>query len=316
MIWLVWRRQRAALLLGAALVAVTVVALVVARLLLESRAASLGDSACLTDPALDCTGWGRGRELYDSFLGPHRFLQFWVWALVPLLGLIVAATLFARETEERTVGFVLTQSVSRTRWWTTNIATTLLPALAGALVLGLAARWALAPFETLFQQGRIGPLGFELHGIWLPASVLISFSLAAALGTWLRSSLAVVVGTVLGWLVIFAVLVYTRYDILPSSVQIVPIGEYDGTVDVDGLARDMAFRGAGGEMIPPGEVGAGCGPQENYTACLQRDGVVAAEFEYQPESNFWPLQLIQSGIAIVLSSVLLGSSYVRARRLG
>ncbi|BBG03389.1 MULTISPECIES: hypothetical protein [Pseudonocardia] len=316
MTWLVWRRQRGALLLAAALVVVTVALLVVARLLLESRAAGLGDSACLVDPAQDCTGWGRGRELYDSFLWPHRFLQFWLWALVPLLGLIVAAALFTRETEEGTAGFVLTQSVSRARWWTTNIATTLLPALAGALVLTLVARWALAPFETLFRQGRIEPLGFELHGTWPLASVLISFSLAAALGTWLRSSLAVVVGTVLGWLVIFAVLLYTRYDILPTSVQVVPIGEFDGTADVDGMPRDMAFRGPAGEMIGSGQVGVGCGPQENYSACLQREGVTAAEFEYQPESNFWPLQLIQSGVAIILSAALLSSSYVRARRLG
>lgn len=316
MTWLVWRRQRAALLLAAVLVAATVVVLVAARLVLEARAASVGASACLTDPAMDCTTPGPARELYESFRLGHRYLRFWLWGLAPLLGLIAAATLFARETEERTVVFALTQSVGRARWWTTNVVAALLPALAGALLLTLTTGWALTPFGVLYRQGRIEPLDFEVHGIWPLTAVLVTFSLAALFGLVVRSSIAVVVATVLCWIAVLSALLYTRYDILPSSVLTIPISEYTGTFDIDGMPGDLVYLDANGSVIPLRAVGADCGPREDYVSCLERSGVSSVELQYQPESNFWPLQAIQSGLAVVLSAALLGGSYARVRRIG
>ena len=316
MTWLVWRRQRAALMLAAVLVAATVVVLVAARLVLEARAASVGASVCLTDPAMDCTTPGPGRELHGSFTLFHRYLRFWLWALAPLLGLIAAGTLFARETEERTIVFALTQSVSRARWWAANIATVLLPALGGAVLLTLTTAWALTPFDVLYRQARIEPLDFEVHGIWPLTAVLVTFSLAALLGTVVRSSIAVVVATVLCWLVVYTALLYTRYDTLEPSALTIPISEYTSTFDIDGMPGDIAYRDTNGGVIPLRTVGADCGPREDYITCLERSGVSSVELQYQPESNFWPLQAIQSGIAVILSAVLLGGSYARARRIG
>lgn len=316
MTWLVWRRQRVALLIAAVLVAATIVALVAGRLALEARAASLGAGDCLSDATLNCTTSVGGQELEGSFRLFHLYLRFWLWALAPLLGLIVAAALFARETEERTVVFALTQSVSRARWWTTNIAATLLPAVAGALLLALAASWALAPFSVLYRQSRVEPLDFEVQGIWPFAAVLVTFSLAALFGTLLRSSLPVIVVTVLGWLVVYASLLYTRYDTLPPAVLAIPISQYTGEFDINGMPGELVYRDATGSTIPLRTVGQDCGPREDYIACLEHSGVVTAELQYQPDSNFWPLQGIQSGIATALSAALLAGSYARARRLG
>jgi hypothetical protein len=114
---------------------------------------------------------------------------------------------------------ILTHQIgSRARWWTANVVAALLPALAGALLLTLTTEWALTPFRVLYRQGRIEPLDFEVHGIWPLTAVLVTFSLAALFGTVVRSSIAVVVATVLCWLAVFAARLYTRYDVLPPSV--------------------------------------------------------------------------------------------------
>ncbi|MCF7548581.1 ABC transporter permease subunit [Pseudonocardia sp. WMMC193] len=318
MTWLVWRRQRSALAVAAGLVVVTVVALVVARLVLTAQAAGLGVSGCLVDPGPDCVSGLAVTDLRNAWRWPGGLLRFWTWAVAPLIGLVVSATLFARETEERTVVFALTQSTTRARWWTANVAATVVAAMAGVVVVTLAAAWALAPFAVLHQQSRVEPLVYDLQGIWPFASALVSFAIAVLAGTLLRSSLAVVVVTVIGWVVVGAALLYTRYDLLPPAVLAVPVQEYagGGVVDVDGMPGAFVFRDAAGAEVPLRTVGVDCEPSEDYAACLERTGIVTVELQYQPGSNFWPLQAIQAAIAVALSAVLLAGSHVRARRLG
>jgi hypothetical protein len=82
------------------------------------------------------------------------------------------------------------------------------------------------------------------------------------------------------------------------------------------MPGEIVYRDANGGVIPLRAVGADCGPREDYFTCLERGGVSSVELQYQPESNFWPLQAIQSGIAVILSAVVLGGSYARAGRLG
>jgi hypothetical protein len=313
--WLVWRRQRSALLVAATLVAVTIVALVVARLMVTTEAASLGASACLTDTRPDCAGAGAVTRLRDSFLSSYRLLQFGVWVEAPLLGLIVSATLFARETTEQTVVFALTQSTTRGRWWATGVFSTLLVALVAVLLVTLVGLWGLAPFSTLYRQSPMEPLVFDAQGLWPSASALLAFAIAVLAGTLLRSSMGVIVVTVIGWVVVTAALLFIRYDhLLPVATQQISVGSYvtEGTAEVKGMPRAPAFLDATGREIPLRSVGADCDPREDYGECLERTGVAAVGLRYQPDSNFWPLQGIQAGIAVVLSAALLTISRARA----
>lgn len=317
MTWLVWRRQRSALLLAAALLAITVIALVVARLLVEGRATDLGAAGCLTVPGSDCAHGGAGdRELYSTFFMFNRLIRFWLWILAPLLGLIVAATLFARETEQGTVVFALTQSTSRRRWWSFGILATLLPALGGVAVLTVVATWALGPFAVLYGNNWMEPLDFDFRGIWPLASALIAFGFAALFGTLARSSLAVVVATIVAWVAISAPLLYTRYEYLPYATASQPVAETAGWIPVDGMPRGALYLDGNGNELDQATIVASCQADVSYVACLQRGGVTTFAQQYQPSTNFWPLQGILAAVAVGIAVVLLGASALRAQRLG
>jgi hypothetical protein len=311
--WLVWRRQRLALLLAAGLTAATILMLVVGRVVLETRAAGLGLSACLTDPALDCTSGMPGALLRSELSLYYRWSRIWVWLLVPLLGVIVSAAALAREVEERTIVFALTQATGRLRWWTATVLTTLVPAVVMVVLLTLAGRWGYAPYEVLFRQIRIGAGEFDIQGIWPVASLLVAFALAVFAGSVLRSVLAVIVAAAIGWAVVAATLLVTRYETIPPTVLAVPVAQYDGSFDVDGMPVDMVYRDATRAEVPPRRIAEASCESEDYTVCLARAGVASVDLAYQPSSNFWPLQGIQSGIAVVLSGALLAGSYARVR---
>ncbi|GAA1321199.1 hypothetical protein [Pseudonocardia xinjiangensis] len=319
MTWLVWRRQRAALLLCAALLGGTALVLVAARLLLTGAAAELGVTACLTDRAVDCTDGGRRYELYQSFRGFQGPARAWLWVLAPIVGMIAGAGLFAREFEQRTQVFALTQATSRTRWWATGIAVTLVPVLVAVAGLTLVASWALAPFAVLYEHYRIEPVDFDLSGVLPVGSALLAFAIAAAAGLLLRNSLATIVVTVLGWTLIFFVVLYDRYDYLPAETTTTPLTDtwrgWDGDTGPGTLPRDFGFLDAAGNRIDLTTFYRHCPVPTDMRVCAPTIGAVSVYRDYQPDSNYWPLQGITTAIMIVLSALTLAAGKLRLRRV-
>lgn len=311
MTWLAWRRQRPALLVAFGLLAVTGVALAVARAVIEGRAAALGVGVCLTEATQQCFT-GPVQPLYAGFRETFTMMRAWLVVAAPLVGVIVGAGLLAREVEQRTVLFVGTQAISRVGWWARTVAMALVPAVVGVLAVTLLAGWALEPYAVLYRQERIGTLDFDISGIWPVAATVLAFALAAAFGAVLRSSLAVVVATVGVWVVLYASLSETRYDLLPDAVDVVPAASYTGFFDIDGLPQDLVYRGAGGEVVDLGVVARTCGSSGTTDLCA---GVTQVELYYQPSSLFWPLQALQSAVVAVLASGLLAFSALRWRRV-
>lgn len=314
MTWLAWRCQRPALLVAFGLLAVTAVALVVARVVIEGRAAALGVGVCLTDATQQCFT-GPAQPLYAGFRETFTLLRAWLVVAAPLVGVIVGAGLLAREVEQRTVLFVGTQAISRVGWWARTVAMALVPAIVGVLAVTRLAGWALEPYMALYRQERIGTLDFDISGIWPVAATVLAFALAAAFGAVLRSSLAVVVATVGVWVVLYASLSGTRYDLLPDAVESVPAASSMGSFDIDGLPQELVYRGPQGEVVEPGIAARMCGSDGVLTTCEGQEVVAQVELYYQPSSHFWPLQALQSAIVAVLASGLLVFSALRWRRV-
>jgi hypothetical protein len=88
--WWAWRRQRPALLVTFGLLAVTAVALVVERVVIESRPAALGVDACLTDSTQQCFT-GPAQPLYTGFRETFTIMRAWLVVAAPLVGVIVSA---------------------------------------------------------------------------------------------------------------------------------------------------------------------------------------------------------------------------------
>jgi hypothetical protein len=299
MAWVTWRQHRPQLLGGLALL----VALAAAALGtdLPIRAAYHRDalSGCLPPSARS------GCDIivkhfqgeFDSWAAAVRGLA----VLPALVGLFVGAPLLARELEHGTHRFAWTQSITRRRWLLSK--TSLLAAatlVAGALA-SLIVMWWRGPFDTL--EGRMGPSGFDIEGLVVPAYALFALALGVLAGLLLRRTVAAMTVT----LVVFAatrlaVLEFLRPNFLsPLHRSVVAtdggrqVGDWvlsDTLVDAGGRAvstvrEDSAVLHAQNAGIDP----------HTYLVTLGWKRLIT----YQPASRFWTFQLIEAGIFVGLA---------------
>ncbi len=105
--------------------------------------------------------------------------------LLPLLtGILLGVPLFAREFEEGTYQFALTQSISRRRWALTQIGTPLLIVVLVALIMTALVTWWNAPFDQI--ESRFGMPSWDFEGLMPLAFGLLAFALSAFAGGVLR----------------------------------------------------------------------------------------------------------------------------------
>jgi hypothetical protein len=205
MTWLVLRLLRPYLIVAATVAAAATAYIFHAAGVVQRQLDRAGVPDCL-DPNV-C--YPRGAAM-DAVLGMEL-----VAACVPaLLGLILGVPLFAREQEEGTIAFALTQSTSRQRWVLTKLGCAL---VAGLLCSGtvatthrlVAARYTVLANDTyeLLQLLHLNHIGFM---VTLTAVVT---ALAGVLGLVTGRTLTTLVLAAVGWP--FAVVAaYTGVDVL------------------------------------------------------------------------------------------------------
>ncbi|OZM79372.1 hypothetical protein [Pseudonocardia sp. MH-G8] len=314
MTWLVWRRQRAALLTAASLVAVFAVVLVAARHDLVTFLREYGvDEACFETVTPVCRQRTPSPFAVDL---PWAYGPFWglsrsALLITPLtLGLVAGAGLFRRERDEGTDVLALTQSTTVTRWWATGLLVAGIPVAVLSGLLGALAQWAYAPFSLIvYPYSPLESPLFGTSGIVPIAYTLLAFTLAAGTGLVARGSLAPVVVAVVGYsVVMFVLTVYAREHYLPAVVvhlEADPDGEFPRTSGTWELGRRLLDDQ--GNRHHPTE----CEPTELSGQCYQRLGVTEAEVRTQPDSRYWAFQLIETAILLALSAVHLALTHPR-----
>jgi hypothetical protein len=125
-----------------------------------------------------------------------------VAAFVPLLiGLILGVPLFAREREESTDAFILTQSVPRLRWLFTKLRWALTAGALGTAAVAVTFRLAAARYTLILDDGGSAFLR-ELHknnvGFMVMQTVFIT-ALAGILGLASGRTLLTLVVSVVAW---------------------------------------------------------------------------------------------------------------------
>ena len=314
MTWLVWRRQRAALLTAAALVAVFAVVLVAARHDFATFLREYGvDEACFDTATEGCRE--QTPSLFAAGLhwayGPFWGLSRSALLVTPLtLGLLAGAGLFRRERDEGTDVLALTQSTTVTRWWATGLLVAGVPVAVLSGLLGVIAQWAYAPFRLItYSYSPLESPLFDASGIVPIAYALLGFTLAAGTGLVARGSLAPVVVAVVGYsVVLFVLTVYVREHYLPAVVvhlRVEPDGEIPRATGTWELGRRL-LDDQGNRHYP-----TECEPTELTGQCHQRLGVTVAEVRTQPDSRYWAFQLIETAILLALSAVTLALTHPR-----
>ncbi|WP_086837736.1 ABC transporter permease [Amycolatopsis kentuckyensis] len=293
MIWVTWRQQRVPILATALLVVVAAVVLAFVR--------------------ADVVSLLPDRTAVSAKYGD--FLQYYVFVMlvVPvLLGMFTGAPLFAREIEQGTHVFGLSQSISRARWVATKLAVA-----GGALALsmfslGLVAAWALAPAGFVLS-GRLNETNFETQGVVVGGYAFVAFVVGAVAGLFLRNTLAAMVVT----LAVYVALVFTvangvRPHYAEPTVVTAPIGGHVA-IDPEAWVTEYGYQDANGNDLPYSYLD--CARQEgDQAACLREKGIATEYSAVHLPSQFWRFQFTELAVLLVLAAAVLATGAQAARR--
>lgn len=132
-----------------------------------------------------------------------RMLQAAVPALLvvtpPLLGIFFGAPIVARELETGTFRLAWTQSVSRTRWLLVKLGLAGLATAAVAEGLSLMAAWWANPINVQ-NQDRFSPANFGMFGVVPFGYALFAFALGATAGLIFRRTLPAMAATLVAYI--------------------------------------------------------------------------------------------------------------------
>jgi hypothetical protein len=328
MIWLTWRQHRAQMLFAAGALAAIAVFLLPTGLGMLHTYRNTGLAACLAQPIRNCG------DLADQFTERYSNLSFTIplfMALPALAGLFWGAPLVARDLEQGTHRLAWTQSVTRTRWFTTRVVAMVAATGLGAASLSWWLSWWSQPLVTA-SDDRLNFGVFDLRGIVPIAYAVFALALGVAAGVLIRRILPAMAATLGGYaLVRIPIEVWGRPHYLPPRVGVFPflngppIGAGDwvlsqvtvdraGNVIGNGRGLDL-FKLAG--QCPSLHISQFEPPDKGKVLqCIQQLGL-RLRVTYQPGSRYWLFQGIESAIFVALAvGLLVLSAWWVRRRLG
>ena len=323
MIWLVWRRQRVALAAALGLVALVGLAAVVGRFTLLARARDLGVIPCFRDVLSEMCAtdvWWPYTQEVSTF---SRLLSLAVIAAPAVAGALAGAGLFGGELSRGTHVFALSQGVSRLGWWSRGLLVAGLPVAAAVAAVTPTVSWWSRPFDDVV--GTVIPLTpsrFLTTGLVPAGYTVLAFCVAAAAGLLLRSTaraLVLAVAVQVAVLALTTLWLRPAY-LLPETRQVPLPSSQDGrSMRLDppnSMNIDYGFVSARGDFVPFHEVlpVSSCTYTSDEFECVSSKGFVAYYSRFQPASRYWPFQLIETGLLLVLATSALGAGLWGLRR--
>ncbi|MGA8117353.1 MAG: hypothetical protein WCA46_27270 [Actinocatenispora sp.] len=303
MIWLAWRQQRLQLIVSLSLVAALAAVVVGVHLDAVAYLHSHGITRCLSHATQACEpGMSMFRDRYDMV---ESTITSVLVGVPVVLGIFAGAPLFAREFEQRTHLFALTQSMSRTRWWITKLVVAGAPVVLGTALLGVLNAWAATPLDY-FGGSRLGTPNFESQGLVLAAYALLAFTISAVAGQLSRNTVAAMaVGLALYVGIVVGVSQGARPHYQAPVALRAGVSDVTPSIPRGGTWVSMDYVNAAGARLD--YTAMHCeGLDGTFEECLKQNDITSQVVEYQPATRFWPFQLAESGIVAVLSAALLG----------
>jgi hypothetical protein len=316
-IWLTWRQHRAeALAVGLLVAALGIILYVLGepmRALFPQGVAQCTVVPVGRDCQLAVTRLQQGYEYATPMLILLNFVPFGI-------GAFLGAPLLAREWESGTWQLAWTQAIPRLRWLAVKLGALGALAMLSALAFSAAVTWYRQPLD-LFGHFEID--GFDVVGIAPMAYALFAFAVSAAFGLLLRRSLpALAIALVVFVAVRFTVAGFLRphYRAPIRLTEAIPPGSGEVRTNTasakdwiigQGVQDSTGRRLSGLEaaIVEHKAMDAGLDP----TTYLHDNGY-QRWVVYQPANRFWPFQLIEGGLFVGLSVILLVLVVRRIRR--
>jgi ABC-2 family transporter protein len=319
-IWVAWRQQRLQLLVTALLVVAVGAVMLFYRADAVSYMQDRGIAGCLRigeEPSCTQSAMGALSDRYKTYVS---VIPMVLLCLPVLLGMFAGAPLFAREFEQGTHVFGLTQSVSRRRWWATKILVGGGPVAVLTFALGLIGVWTLRPLNHVTRGAMMTP-GFETQGLVLGAYTVLAFAVGVAAGLMFRNTLASMAITLGVYLVVLiGVGGVARPHYLAAERITGTVAESTGESERGGHSwiPDDAWRVGSAYYDKDGRKisfnPSGCDGTETIQSCLGKQGVAKQSADFHPASQFWGFQAVESAVFLALSAGLLGLGAWSLRR--
>jgi hypothetical protein len=292
--WVAWRLQRTETLIVVGMLALLAAFLVPTGIEMANAYHHDGLAACLSaTPSQSCANQlGGFRQRFQNLLD----LGVWFTLVPGLIGVLLAAP-FTLDLEHGTYRLAWTQSVTRGRWLLGKLGLAVVAAVLAAGAMTLLFSWWRAP--SVHIDGRLVAGNYDFTGTVMFGYTLFALGLAVAIGAiWRRSAAALVIAYV-GYFAARIFVDATLRDHLVAPLKATykgvqqPIFLYNAHIlSLQGVVNRHHTFGGGGFF-----------GSSKLAAPQMRNAVF--HVVYQPESHFWPLQLIETGLFAGLAAILI-----------
>ncbi|MFI5758957.1 ABC transporter permease [Streptomyces sp. NPDC051569] len=255
------------------------------------------------------------RDQVRHYLSTANSLNAWftylglALALLPAaLGAFVAGPMIAREFESGTYQLAWSQSVSPARWLAAKLVTPAAVAVVSLSVFAVFYRWTwVSGASGEFPRHWYEPWQFVGLGPLPVAYALLGIAVGALTGLLVRRTVpAMTVAALTTGVISLAFVLRLRAHLMPvSTVQDYRLlGEHDWTVQ-QGVVT------AAGRRFSIEDCFAG---RYRTSPCASPATGDVPFIDYHPATHFWPLQLIETGIVLVLAAVAAYAAFRVLRR--
>ena len=313
MIWLTWRLQRAEL----ALLGLMFVGLIGILLLTHGDVVALNrDYSVEQCPNSESGSLGfcyiETSFLYKLISNGLPFLNF-----LPLIAALLLAMPIVTELENGSYRLAWTQGITRAHWTRARLGLLVLCGVLFAAVFAAVFHWWSSPKDAL--QSRLGAEDYDFRGVVPVAHVLFAIGLTLALGTLLRRPVAAIALAAVTYVAIRLPFMVWARDLLVTPVTERFQPEAIGPAFYsDKWVLSWGWQDAAGNRVSEAEFFERCRPywaaNESMHACETQLGL-SQIVTYHPDSHYWPLQLVESGIFLgaALALIAFAALYILRR---
>jgi ABC-type transport system involved in multi-copper enzyme maturation permease subunit len=296
--WVSWRLQRTETLIALGILALLAAFLVPTGIQMANAYHHDGLAACISsNPSPTCANeLGSFRQRFQSLLD----LGSWFNLVPGLIGILLAAP-FVHDLERGTYRLAWTQSISRDRWLLGKLGLAVLTSLAAAGALILLFTWWRGP--SVHLDGRLETGNYDFTGTVVLGYTLFALALALAVGAiWRRAATSLIVAFI-GYLAARIYVDSSLRDHLVAPLKATFNGAHQQPaflanahiLRITGSLHGQQIMSGSGGLFGLGKRVGGPGAGNN----------VVFHVVYQPVSDFWALQLRETGLFLGMAAVLI-----------
>lgn len=273
---------------------------------------SFADTGCsFRNTSTRCIG--AVNDFVDSEIRFNHLLGYAGVAMMVLpaaVGLFVAGPMIGRELEDGTYRLSWSQSVTPTRWLAAKLAVPAVLTVVSVSVLSAVYAWAWSRARgTNYPVQWFEP---QVYGAMGPAPVgyaLLCLALGALAAVLIRRTLPAMAVTAVAYAAVVLVMNSVRSGLWPMRTDTTALGrEFRYPSEASDVS--VGWMTGGGTRLDD----ATCVSAGDFDGCMARHGAAAQYVDYHPASHFWPLQLIETGILLVLAAAMVAVAFRVLRR--